>query len=178
MGSRRSAWRSTRDQTRHFFTRHRMPCPGAIEGHLRVGWGADGEQQSLVTLPPLKIKISEDKWSEVSFLTMRNAPQGSSVASYDGLLPTGLFRSIFVSRNGEFAVLDPNYRGPSERESRVHRCAFRRALRIAGRSILCSSNLGQIQRRLISLASECHPSFVDRANSAPLDEGSLSTSGI
>jgi hypothetical protein len=87
-------------------------------------------------LPPLEIKVGRDNWSEVSFLTMRNASQGSSVAAYDGLLPTGLFRSIFVSRNGEFAVLDPNYRGPSERESRVHRCAFRRALHVAERSIV------------------------------------------
>src|SRR5579859_5509174 len=110
---------------------------GAIfEGHLRVGRGANGQQQWLVTLPPQEIKIGGDYRSEVSFLTMRSGQKVSRVAAYDGLLPTGLFRSIFVSRNGEFAVLDPNYRGPSERESRVHRCAFRRALRIAGRSIL------------------------------------------
>jgi hypothetical protein len=94
---------------------------GAIEGHLRVGRGANGEQQWLVTLPPQEIKIGGDNRSEVSFLTMRNEPKGSRVAAYDGLLPTGLFRSIFVSRSGEFAVLDPTYRGSSERESRVHR---------------------------------------------------------
>ena len=109
---------------------------GAIEGRRRVGMGANGEQQWLVTLPPQEIKIGGDNRSELSFLTMRNASQGSSVAAYDGLLPTGLFRSIFVSRSGEFAVLDPNYRRSSERESRVHRCAFRRALHVAERSIL------------------------------------------
>jgi len=100
-------------------------APGAIEGHLRVGRGANGQRQWLVTLPPQEIKIGGDNRSDVSFLTMRSGPKGSRVAAYDGLLPTGLFRSIFVSRSGEFAVLDPNYRGSSERESRVHRCAFR-----------------------------------------------------
>jgi len=109
---------------------------GAVEGHLRVGWAADGEQQSLVTLPPQEIKIGGDNRSDVSFLTMRSGPKGSRVAAYDGLLPTGLFRSIFVSRSGEFAVLDPNYRGSSERKSRVHLCAFRRVLHVAERSIL------------------------------------------
>ncbi|KAA6456677.1 hypothetical protein DYQ86_24765 [Acidobacteria bacterium AB60] len=109
---------------------------GALEGHLRVGRGANGDQQWLVTLPPQTIKIGGDNRSGVSFLTLRNGPQGSRVSAYDGLLPTGIFRSIFVSRSGEFAVLDPNYRGSSQRESRVHRCVFRRALHVAERSIL------------------------------------------
>ena len=108
---------------------------GAIEGHLRIGRGANGELQWLATLPPQEIKIGGNRRSEVSFLTMRNELKDSRVAAYDGLLPTGLFRSIFVSRSGEFAILDPNYRG-SERESRVHRCVFRRALHLAERSIL------------------------------------------
>jgi len=109
---------------------------GAIEGHRRVGRGANGEQQWLATLPPQEIKIGGDNRSEVSFLTLRNGPKDSRVAAYDGLLPTGIFRSIFVSRSGEFVVLDPNYRGSSERHSRVHRCVFRRALHVAERSIL------------------------------------------
>ena len=109
---------------------------GATEGHLRLGRGANGELQWLATLPPQEIKIGGDNRSEVSFLTMRNGPKDSRVAAYDGLLPTGLFKSTFVSRSGEFAVLDPNYRGSLERESRVYRCPFRRALHVAERSIL------------------------------------------
>lgn len=129
--------RSTRDQTRHFFTRHRRFSEAEQpRGHLRLGRGANGELQWLATLPPQEIKIGGDNRSEVSFLTIRNGPKDSRVAAYDGLLPTGLFKSIFVSRSGEFAVLDPNYRGSLERESRVYRCPFRRALHVAERSIL------------------------------------------
>lgn len=108
---------------------------GAIQGHLRIGRGANGELRWLATLPPQEIIIGGNNRSEVSFLTMRNELKVSRVAAYDGLLPTGLFRSIFVSRSGEFAVLDPNYRG-SERKPRVHRCVFRRVLHVAERSIL------------------------------------------
>ena len=109
---------------------------GVIEGHPVNGRGANGRQQTFVALPPQEVKISGDNSSEVSFLTIRNGPKGSQSAAYDGILPTGLFRRIFVSQSGEFAVLDPNYPGSSERASRVHRCAIRRALQVAERSIL------------------------------------------
>lgn len=80
---------------------------GVVKGDLWHGTGAKGAQQFFDALPPQDMKISGVALSRVQFLALRNERKGSHLRNYDGLLPTGLFRQVFVSRNGEFAVLEP-----------------------------------------------------------------------
>jgi hypothetical protein len=84
---------------------------GLIEGASWHGSGANGQQQAFVALPPQDLKISGIEMSKVPFLTLRSEQKGSRShpASYDGLLPTGFFSSVFLSHDGEFAVLEPKY---------------------------------------------------------------------
>ena len=82
---------------------------GVIEGASWHGKGANGEQEAFVALPPQDIKAGDVALSKVPFLAMRNDQKLSRAKAYDGLLPTGLFRRVFISHSGEFAVLEPRF---------------------------------------------------------------------
>jgi hypothetical protein len=80
---------------------------GVIQGASWHGRGANGEQQAFVALPPQDLKIGEVALSRVLFLAMRREQKDAHAATFDGLLPLGLFRRVFISHNGDFAVLEP-----------------------------------------------------------------------
>jgi hypothetical protein len=80
---------------------------GAIEGSSWHGSGVNGKQQRFVALSPQDITIDGLTLSGVSFLALRYQHRGSNLAALDGLLPTGLFKRVFLSHSGEFAVLEP-----------------------------------------------------------------------
>ena len=84
---------------------------GLIQGASWHGRGANGEQQAFVALPPQGMKVGGVAMSKLVFLTLRNEQNSSRShsASYDGLLPTGLFSRVFLSREGQFAVLEPKF---------------------------------------------------------------------
>lgn len=80
---------------------------GVIEGAAWHGRGANGEQQAFMALPVQDMRIGSLGLSKVQFLAPRETRRDSHPVSFDGLLPTGLFRRVFVSHGGEFAVLEP-----------------------------------------------------------------------
>jgi len=82
---------------------------GVINGPSLHGQGADGAQKSFVALRPQTIEIGSIAFSGVSFLALRNERRVSPPDAFDGLLPTGLFRRIFLSRSSEFAVFEPRF---------------------------------------------------------------------
>ena len=80
---------------------------GVIRGASWHGRGANGEQQAFVALPPQDMRISNIAISKVPFLALRVDQNAAGAKPFDGLLPTGIFTRIFLSRNGEFAILEP-----------------------------------------------------------------------
>jgi len=82
---------------------------GEIEGSSWQGKGANGEQHDFVGLLPQDLKIDGFEISNVPFFALRNEREGVHAAGYDGLLPAGLFRRVFISRGGDFVVLEPRF---------------------------------------------------------------------
>jgi hypothetical protein len=78
--------------------------PGSIR---RVGSGLNGTQRSFSTLPPQNLKIGPLEFPNVSFSTFGDSQKDSRASAFDGLLSTGLFRSIFICHADHFAVFEP-----------------------------------------------------------------------
>jgi hypothetical protein len=53
------------------------------------------------------MQIGSLKFQQISFLVASGVGHGSAVSQEDGLLPTALFRRVFVSYSDHFVVLDP-----------------------------------------------------------------------
>jgi hypothetical protein len=79
---------------------------GVLQGSSWHGSGLNGEQQAFVALPPQDMTFNGLALSRVPFLALRNERKDSHSATLDGLLPTGLFRRVFVSQGGEFAIVE------------------------------------------------------------------------
>ena len=58
-------------------------------------------------LPLQDVKIGPVDLSGVSFIIPRAREKNPTMAELDGLLPTGLFRRVFVDHADHFAVLEP-----------------------------------------------------------------------
>src|ERR1017187_9336975 len=70
------------------------------------GKGADGAQRVFSALPPQEVEIGSLDLPRVSFITRLGAEKTANMAELDGLLPTGLFRRIFIDHVNHFAVLE------------------------------------------------------------------------
>lgn len=70
--------------------------------------GADGVVGAFAVLPPRDIRVGANSLHQISFVTPvrsgRDAPRKLDV---DGVLPTALFRRVFLSYKDHFALLDP-----------------------------------------------------------------------
>jgi hypothetical protein len=71
------------------------------------GNGADGMKRTYSSLPPQKVKIGPLELQGIQFLTLPGAQKDPSTSDFDGLLTLGIFRRVFVSHTGHYAVLDP-----------------------------------------------------------------------
>jgi hypothetical protein len=71
------------------------------------GNSADGAQRGFVLLPPQDMQVGKHTLPLVPLV--RLAANGRDVPSHevDGLLTTGLFRSVFISYTDRYVVLDP-----------------------------------------------------------------------
>ncbi len=70
------------------------------------GSGVDGAQRAFAALPPQEVKIGSVYMPKVAFITRQGAENNTTVAKLDGLLPTGLFRRVFIDHADHFAVLE------------------------------------------------------------------------
>jgi hypothetical protein len=73
----------------------------------RPGIAADGAEQEFVALAPHDVKISTFDLSRVSFFTFSTIHPDFDKMGFDGLLPTSLFRRIFISYADGFVVPEP-----------------------------------------------------------------------
>ena len=78
-----------------------------VSGEPLRSRGADGVSHLYAVLPPRDIRVGPHRLRHVSFVapvaTGKDLPRDGA----DGVLPTGLFRSVFISFQGRFAVLVP-----------------------------------------------------------------------
>ena len=72
-----------------------------------AGAGLDGAQRPYAALPVDDLQIGPLELRGVSFYTVSGDNKDSSPAEFDGMLPTGLFRSVFVCHTDHFVVLEP-----------------------------------------------------------------------
>jgi hypothetical protein len=71
------------------------------------GNGVDGAQRIFLALPPQDVKIGSLELSRVPFFTLAGAQKDARIKGFDGILPAGLFRRVFIDHADHFAVLEP-----------------------------------------------------------------------
>ena len=71
------------------------------------GNGVDGAQRIFWALPPQDVKIGSLELSRVPFFTLAGAQKDARIKGFDGVLPAGLFRRVFIDHADHFAVLEP-----------------------------------------------------------------------
>ena len=83
-----------------------MALPPSQDAVLR-GDGVDGAQRIFSALPPQDVKIGSLELSRVPFFSLAGTQKDALVKGFDGVLPTGLFRRVFIDHADHFAVLEP-----------------------------------------------------------------------
>jgi hypothetical protein len=89
-----------------FNTSQYMALPLSQSVPLR-GNGVDGAQRIFWALPPQDVKIGSLELSRVPFFTLAGAQKDARIKGFDGVLPAGLFRRVFIDHADHFAILEP-----------------------------------------------------------------------
>jgi hypothetical protein len=71
------------------------------------GNGVDGAQRIFWALPPQDVKIGSLELPRVPFFTLAGAQKDARIKGFDGVLPAGLFRRVFIDHADHFAILEP-----------------------------------------------------------------------
>jgi hypothetical protein len=69
--------------------------------------GPDGVERVFDVLPPQEIKIGTLALHQISFVALKGAGKDVPKVGVDGLLPTSLFRRVYISYADRFVVLEP-----------------------------------------------------------------------
>jgi Aspartyl protease len=72
------------------------------------GAGATSAQRAFSVLPPQNMQIGNHILSDISFVTPVAVAKNPAQEREDGLLPTVLFRRVFISGGGHYVVFEPN----------------------------------------------------------------------
>jgi hypothetical protein len=75
------------------------------------GSGVDGMQRIFSALPPQDVNIGSLEVPQVHFIGLAGIRKDVRIKGFDGDLPTGLFRRVFIDNGDHFAVLEPRW-GP------------------------------------------------------------------
>ena len=79
-----------------------------LRDHTRTGAIAgNGSQMALTVLPPEEVRIGSRVARQVAFLIPVSTGRRVIGAGEDGLLPTALFKRVFISYADHFVILDP-----------------------------------------------------------------------
>jgi hypothetical protein len=76
--------------------------PSAME----FGTGANGVEETFVHVPPQNVRIGSVKLPSVPFVAVTGLGKASAAGDFDGLLPLGLFRRVFICHTEHFVVLE------------------------------------------------------------------------
>jgi hypothetical protein len=77
-----------------------------FRGKSLLGRSADGAQRIFFVLPPQNVEIGPTELLKEVFVTLQGAQKDPRTAAFDGLLPTSLFRRVFINHAEHFAILD------------------------------------------------------------------------
>ena len=66
----------------------------------------NGVEQNFAVLPPRNMSVGGETIRQVTFVQTMNAVGGAQQAREDGVLPTHMFRRVFVSYVNQFVILD------------------------------------------------------------------------
>jgi Aspartyl protease len=80
---------------------------GVSGSPLFQGQNADGIVRTFALLPSQDVRIGDVVLPRISFATLLGANHGGSTREVDGLLPTRLFRSVYIGYADRFVVLVP-----------------------------------------------------------------------
>jgi hypothetical protein len=69
--------------------------------------GLDGAQRIVSALPPQDVEIGSLELRGVPFFSLVGVQKDALVKGFDGVLPTELFRRVFITYADRFVVLDP-----------------------------------------------------------------------
>jgi hypothetical protein len=69
-----------------------------------IGSGTNGNLRSFSTMKPQTVKVGSVEVEQVAFLSVAGGRRDGRAPAFDGLLPTGLFRWVFVSQREQVAV--------------------------------------------------------------------------
>lgn len=78
-----------------------------FRGASLFGRSVDGKQREFSVLPPEDVGIGSLELPKLAFVTLDDTQKDSRTTAFDGLLPTALFRRVFINHAEHFAVLDP-----------------------------------------------------------------------
>ena len=67
--------------------------------------GTDGTQRAVVASPPQDMKIGTLEFTKVQFFTLADGKHGA-ISGFDGVLPMGFFRRVFICHAEHFAMLE------------------------------------------------------------------------
>jgi len=82
-------------------------------GHLQTvsaslrGRGTDGKEHAFNVLAGQDLQVGPHSLRQIPFVTPVDAERNAAKAGVDGLLPTVLFRRVFVNYSDHYVVLDP-----------------------------------------------------------------------
>jgi hypothetical protein len=80
---------------------------GVLKNVSLQGNGASAEPRTFRTVPPQDMKFGSVEIAKVAFIAFSGAQNNTYPSEYDGLLSLGLFKRVFISHSGAFAVLEP-----------------------------------------------------------------------
>ena len=81
--------------------------PAAFSSTTLHSRGTDGASHAYAVLPPQDIQVGFHSLQQISFVAPVAGDQDIPDAEIDGVLPTALFRSAFISYAGRYVVLEP-----------------------------------------------------------------------
>jgi hypothetical protein len=82
-------------------------APELLRSRSVEGRGADGVKRAFSVLLPQDVQIGSLSFQQMSFVAPSRSEESTTASQVDGLLPTTLFRRVFVSYADHFALLDP-----------------------------------------------------------------------
>jgi hypothetical protein len=82
------------------------PDPEVPGSRVVEAQGGAGGKRAIAVLPPQKMQIGSLSFQEISVTVPSGLWESPRVSQVDGLLPTVLFRRVFISSADHFAILD------------------------------------------------------------------------
>jgi Aspartyl protease len=79
---------------------------GLVRTGMFVGSGTNTARRYYAALPPQKIRVGSIEIPGVTFVTVNTMHKNHRIADFEGLLPLGIFRRVFIEHSNHFVILE------------------------------------------------------------------------